>query len=102
LFAVLAVIRQAADNFVMQRRSTEILDLLGGFTRQWGGFVAQMDKLGRRLDGAQRDFESLAGTRRRQLERHLDRIDDVRVHQRAPGDEIAGPPAADVDAEASA
>jgi len=102
LFAVLAVIRQAADNFVMQRRSAEILDLLGGFTRQWGSFVAQMDRLGRRLDGAQRDFESLAGTRRRQLERHLDRIDDLRVHQRAHSDERAGPPAADVDAEASA
>jgi len=102
LFAVLAVIRQAADNFVMQRRSTEILDLLGGFTRQWGSFIAQMDKLGRRIDAAQRDFESLAGTRRRQLERQLDRIDDVRVHQRAHSDELVGPPAAEIDAEASA
>jgi len=79
LFAVLAVIRQAADNFVLERRSAEILDLLGGFSRQWGSFVDQMDKLGRRLDGAQDDFEALAGTRRRQLERQLDRIDDLRT-----------------------
>ncbi len=86
LFAVLAVIRQAADNFVMQRKSTEILTLLDGFTRQWGSFVAQMDKLGRRLDGAQRDFESLVGIRRRQLERQFDRIDDLRGHQRATVD----------------
>ena len=76
---VLAVIRQAADNFVLERRSAEILDLLGGFSRQWGSFVDQMDKLGRRLDGAQDDFEALAGTRRRQLERQLDRIDDLRT-----------------------
>ncbi|MDQ6796593.1 MAG: DNA recombination protein RmuC [Actinomycetota bacterium] len=100
LFAVLAVIRQAADNFVMQRRSTEILDLLGGFTRQWGSFVAQLDKLGRRLDGAQRDYESLAGSRRRQLERHLDRIDDLRVERSVPIDDSASP--ASPGAEASA
>jgi len=102
LFAVLAVIRQAADNFVMQQRSTEILGLLGGFSRQWGGFVAQMDKLGRRLDGAQRDFESLAGTRRRQLEHHLDRIHDVRVHQGVAPDGGAGPAHTDTDTEVSA
>jgi len=102
LFAVLAVIRQAADNFVMQRRSTEILGLLGGFTRQWGSFVAQMDKLGRRLDGAQRDFESLAGMRRRQLERHLDRIDDVRVHQDASIDQTVSRSSPGADAPTSA
>jgi len=87
LFAVLAVIRQAADNFVLEQRSKEVLGLLGGFSRQWGSFVDQMDKLGRRLDGAQRDFESLAGTRRRQLERQLDRIDDLRLHRGGPIDE---------------
>ncbi len=101
LFAVLAVIRQAADNFVLEQRSNEILGLLGGFTRQWGSFVDQMDKLGRRLDGAQRDFESLVGMRRRQLERHFDRIHDLRVQPVAPADKLAAP-TAETDAEASA
>ncbi|HEX3394671.1 MAG TPA: DNA recombination protein RmuC [Acidimicrobiales bacterium] len=86
LFAVLAVIRQAADNFVLEQRSKEVLGLLGGFSRQWGDFVDQMDKLGRRLDGAQRDYESLVGTRRRQLECHLDRIDELRLRRGPPVD----------------
>ncbi len=102
LFAVLAVIRQAADNFVMQRKSTEILALLDGFTRQWGSFVAQMDKLGRRLDGAQRDFESLAGTRRRQLERQFDRIDDLRGHRSTTVEWEVPAPTTGTDAGASA
>ncbi len=102
LFAVLAVIRQAADNFVMQRKSTEILGLLDGFTRQWGSFVAQMDKLGRRLDGAQSDFESLAGMRRRQLERQFDRIHDLRDHRGTTLETEVARPETGTDAEASA
>jgi len=97
LFAVLAVIRQAADNFVLEQRSKEILGLLGGFSRQWGSFVDQMDKLGRRLDGAQQDFESLVGTRRRQLERQLDRIEDLRASGGIPLEEGVAPSPPSVD-----
>jgi DNA recombination protein RmuC len=82
LFAVLAVIRQAVDAFVLEQTADEILALLGGFATQWERFVAQMDKLGRRLAGAQQDFDDLVGTRRRALERPLDRLDDLR-RQRA-------------------
>ncbi|MGI8776893.1 MAG: DNA recombination protein RmuC [Acidimicrobiales bacterium] len=101
LFAVLAVIRQAADNFVLEQRSKEVLGLLGGFSRQWGSFVDQMDKLGRRLDGAQRDFESLAGTRRRQLQRQLDRIDDLRLHGGASTAEVVAADSSAADAMAT-
>ncbi len=87
LFAVLAVIRQAADSFTLQQRSQEILGLMGGFTRQWGRFVEQMDKLGRRLEGAQRDYDSLMGARRRQLDRQLERIDDLRTRDGPGGGE---------------
>jgi len=86
LFAVLAVIRQAADNFVLEQRSKEVLEILAGFSRQWGAFVDQMDRLGRRLDGAQKDFEGLVGTRRRTLERQLDRIEQLRIGALTPGD----------------
>ena len=81
LFAVLAVVRQAVDNFRVERTSTEILARLGAFTKQWGMFVEKMDKLDRSLAGARKDFDELSGTRRRMLERELDKIDDLR---RAP------------------
>lgn len=81
LFAVLAVIRQAVDNFRLSQSTQEVLTLLSGFEKQWAKFVDQMDKVGRTLDTATHAFGELEGTRRRQLERQLDKIDAVRADQ---------------------
>ncbi len=78
LFAVLAVVRQAIDHFRLERASNEILDCLGTFTRQWEKFSEQLDKVGRQLDGSQRAFADLAGTRRNQLQRAVDAVVDLR------------------------
>jgi len=78
LFAVLAVVRQAVDNFRVERTSSEILARLGMFSKQWNMFTEKMDKLGRSMDTARKDYEDLTSTRRRQLERELDKIDDLR------------------------
>ena len=86
LFAVLAVVRQAVDNFMLEQTSREILGLLGGFTKQWEKFRAQMDKVGARLESAHKEYEALATTRRRQLERQLD---EVEFRRRRDGVEAA-------------
>ncbi|MEX2420799.1 MAG: DNA recombination protein RmuC, partial [Actinomycetota bacterium] len=78
LFAVLAVIRQSVDRFALERTSDEILQLLGGFAKQWGAFTDGMDKLGRGLETTQRAFDALSTTRRSQLERQLDQIEELR------------------------
>ena len=65
LFAVLAVIRQAVDNFRLSQTTHEILELLQGFEKQWSKFVEQMDKVGRSLKTAANAFDELEGTRRR-------------------------------------
>ena len=39
LYAVLAVVRQAVDNFQLERTSNEILGLLGEFSLQWEKYV---------------------------------------------------------------
>ena len=78
LFAVLAVIRQAVDDHVMHVRSGEILDVLGSFGKQWDQFTEELERLGKRLDSARNAFESVNGPRRRQLERQLDRVEDLR------------------------
>jgi DNA recombination protein RmuC len=88
LFAVLAVIRQAAESFRLQQRSREIVALLGGFAKQWGAFTDQMDRVGRRLDVLQKDYDAMAGVRRRQLERQLDRVEDVRRRDHVPAVEV--------------
>jgi len=78
LFAVLAVVRQAVDNFRVERTSGEILERLHAFEKQWGMFTERMDKLGRSLETARKDYDELTSTRRRQLEREFDKIDDLR------------------------
>jgi DNA recombination protein RmuC len=81
LFAVLAVIRQAVDNFRLSQTTQEILALLQGFEKQWAKFVEQMDKVGRSLKSAGNAFDELEGTRKRVLERELDKIDTLRRQQ---------------------
>jgi DNA recombination protein RmuC len=98
LFAVLAVIRQAAESFRLQQRSREIVALLGGFAKQWGAFTEHMDRVGRRLDALQKDYDAMTGVRRRQLERQLDRVEDVRRRDQVPAVEVLA--GADLELEA--
>jgi DNA recombination protein RmuC len=84
LFAVLAVVRQAVDNFLLERASDEILEALGGFRVQWAKFVDSIDVLGNRMASAQRAFDDLSGPRRRQLQRRLDSLDELRVRRGLP------------------
>jgi DNA recombination protein RmuC len=86
LFAVLAVVRQAVDSFRTERAANEILAVLGGFREQWDRYVERVDVLGRQLETARRSYDELAGPRRRQLERQLDRVDDLRRAHGLAGD----------------
>lgn len=81
LFAVLAVVRQAIDNFALEKTSQEILQLLGAFKKQWFEFVKKMDSLGKNLNSAMNDYEALLTTRKRQLEAPLQKIDALRSNR---------------------
>lgn len=87
LFAVLAVVRQAADNFRLERASDEILSLLGTFAQQWQRYTDQVETLGTHLERSQKAYESLTGTRRRQLEKPLDRLEELRREREVPAGE---------------
>jgi DNA recombination protein RmuC len=84
LFAILAVIRKAVDNFSLEQTSNEILSLLGDFKKQWGEFVGKLELVGRRISDAQKEYEALTTTRRRQLEKPLNRIEDLRMQRNLP------------------
>ena len=84
LFAVLAVIRKAVDNFSLEQTSNEILSLLGDFKKQWGEFIGKLEIVGKRIADAQREYEALTTTRRRQLEKPLNRIEDLRMQRSLP------------------
>jgi DNA recombination protein RmuC len=78
LFAILAVIRQAAENFKLTQQTNAILKALGGFNAEWGKFKDQMGKLDRALDSSRRAFDELEGTRTRQLDRQVERVERLR------------------------
>ncbi len=78
LYAVLAVIRQATDNFAFEKSSQEILLALAKFQKQWGKFIDGFEKLGGRLESAQKEFSDLMGTRRKQLDKVVEEIDTLR------------------------
>ncbi len=84
LYAFLVVIRQAVENFNLERTTGEVLKLLGNFNKQWELFCAGLDRMGRRLDDAQKEFAALASTRRSQLEKPLRMIEDLRRENSLP------------------
>ena len=78
LFAILAVIRQAMDNFSTAKAANDMLRLIGGFNKEWEKFCKSMDNMGRKIDDARDEFQKLATTRRNKLERPLQKIEDLR------------------------
>jgi DNA recombination protein RmuC len=89
LFSVLAVIRQAVEQTQLQRTSDEILHCLAAFEQQWGKFTDALDKVGRGLDTVRRGWDDLAGPRRRQLERQLDQVGELRSRREGDADVTA-------------
>ena len=81
LYAFLTVLRQAAENAQVEQSSREILALLGAFNKEWGKFAELLDKLGEGLEKVMKQYEELASTRSRKLERQLAQIEAVRTQR---------------------
>lgn len=95
LFAMLSLVRQAMDTVSLERSSREILDHLACFAEQWQKYSEQFDLVGRHLDRLTGAFDELSGTRSRQLEKQLDRIEDLK--QRSGHEALAAAPTAHPD-----
>lgn len=78
LYAVLAVIRQAVENFNLERTASEILKLLGEFYKQWNTYKDKFKLMGERLDAARKEYDAIVTTRTNMLERQLKKIEDLR------------------------
>lgn len=79
LYAILAVIRQSIDNFALEGKSQEMLSLMGSFKQQWEKFKDQMGKVQSQFETVHKGYEELTGTRERQLDKHLTKIEELRV-----------------------
>ncbi|RZV48990.1 MAG: DNA recombination protein RmuC [Deltaproteobacteria bacterium] len=66
------------------------MECLSGFKTEWEKFSAEVDRHGKQLATAQKSFDSLAGTRSNQLQRQLNRIDELQVARESDDDEETG------------
>ena len=78
LYAILALVRQAVENFKMERAVGEILQTINVFQMQWQKYVDSMDRMGKKLQAAQDEFNSLVATRKSCLEKPLKKIDEIK------------------------
>ncbi len=81
LYAVLSLIRQAVSNFMMEKRAGDMQKLIGTFSKQWRLFVEKMDALGKSLSAVQNHYEDLTTTRTRQLEKPMEKINEIQLEQ---------------------
>jgi DNA recombination protein RmuC len=86
LYAVLAVVRQAVDNFRLEKTSNEILKLLADFSQQWEKYVVQLDKVKQRFDAVGKEYDTLMTTRHRMLQRQLDKVEALQHEEPALAD----------------
>ena len=84
LYAFLAVIRQAIDNFNLERTAAQILGLIGSFHKQWEEFCGTLDKMGKRIEDARNEYLALTTTRRTKLEKPLRQIEELRKEKSLP------------------
>jgi DNA recombination protein RmuC len=84
LYAFLAVIRQAVENYNLEQTTSQVLALLGSFSKQWENYCAGMERMGRRLNDAQKEYAHLTTTRRNQLEKPLQALEELRKQNNLP------------------
>ncbi|MBL7212859.1 MAG: DNA recombination protein RmuC [Desulfobacteraceae bacterium] len=58
------------------------MPLLGAFKKQWEAFLKKLEKVGKRIGDAQKEYEALTKTRVRQLERPLNKIEELRTQRK--------------------
>ena len=81
LYAMLAVIRQAVENFNLEKTTSRVLVHMAAFQKQWNAFTRSMEKMGRRIEDAKQEYDHLVSTRTNQLERPLKEIERLRKEQ---------------------
>ena len=78
LYAMLAVMRQAAENANIMQAADEVMTLMGQFYTQWQKYNEELDRLGQRIESAAGQYDVVRTTRSNMLQRPLDKIEEIR------------------------
>ncbi|MBI4424570.1 MAG: DNA recombination protein RmuC [Elusimicrobia bacterium] len=100
LYAMLAVVRQAHENFRFARATREVIQLVGAFQKTFETFRERFGKLGEQLVKTQDAYAEISGASFKRLEQAVARIDRVgRQDEGAPALPEPPGPAEPVKAE---
>ena len=77
LYAILSIIRQAMNNFRLEKNMAEAFALISEFHGQWENFLQEMISCGKKIDGAQESFHKLCSTRKGKLEATVSKIGEL-------------------------
>lgn len=75
---VARTVMESYRNFMMSDKLREVVQYVDEFVTEWTRFKEKFDKYGRSIQTLQTDYDELAGTRVRQMERKIEHIEDVR------------------------
>jgi len=81
LYAILVVIHQAVENFKFEETASKMLGLFTVFNKQWNLFKSSLERMGKRIQDANKEYETLVSTRTKQLERPLERIHQLGIEK---------------------
>ncbi|MCJ7543235.1 MAG: DNA recombination protein RmuC, partial [Phycisphaerae bacterium] len=79
LYAMLSVIRQAAENANILKTADEVTKLLGQFYQQWQKYNEELDKLGQRIEQTADQYRIVRAIRSSSLQKPLDKIEELRT-----------------------
>jgi len=97
LYAILSVIRQGIDNFQLEKSAAQMTSLMGSFAKQYEAFMTAFEKMGKKIEEAQKEYNALVSTRRTQLERPLNQIEELRRQKGIAIDEWTLGPGAEAE-----
>jgi DNA recombination protein RmuC len=80
-FTFLIVARTVLEsyrNFMIGDKLKEVIAYIDDFTGEWTKFKDKFEKYGRSIDTLKKDYEALTNTRVRQMDRKIEKIDNVK------------------------
>lgn len=73
---VARTVRESYRNFMMEDKLRDVITHVNGFVAEWSKFKDQFDKYGRSIDTLKKSFDDLSGTRVKQMDRRIEKIEN--------------------------
>lgn len=79
--SVLAVIRQAAENFVVEKRAKELMKAISSFRKEWINYSEKFAKLGDYINKVSTEYDALRTTRNNKLESSMNKLEALKTDE---------------------